>query len=113
MDLAELLREEYTIDTPENVSFGYEVSGIGSRFVAALLDSMLLVVLLVLLNIVVLVVLSALPSGAEDLTFGEETDPGWVVGLVLALYALLNFLVVWGYYMVFEVLWNGQSPENA
>jgi hypothetical protein len=24
------LSEEYTIDTPENVSFGYEVAGIGS-----------------------------------------------------------------------------------
>ena len=31
MDTPDLLREEYTIDTPENVTFGYDIAGIGSR----------------------------------------------------------------------------------
>ena len=36
------------IDTPENVVFGYEVAGIGSRFLAALIDTTLLAGLLLL-----------------------------------------------------------------
>ena len=34
-DTRELLQEEYTIDTPENVTFGYDVAGIGNRFIGA------------------------------------------------------------------------------
>ncbi|MFN8470390.1 MAG: RDD family protein [Caldilineaceae bacterium] len=26
------------------------------------------------------------------------------------MYALINFAIIWGYYMAFELLWNGQSP---
>jgi hypothetical protein len=37
-------------------------------------------------------------------------DPGWLAGLVLAIYALLNFAIFWGYYMVFELGWHGQTP---
>jgi hypothetical protein len=37
-------------------------------------------------------------------------DPGWVAGLVLAFYALLNFAILWGYYLIFELGWQGQTP---
>ena len=40
----------------------------------------------------------------------ESTDISWLGGLALALYALLNFAVFWGYYMLFELLWSGQTP---
>ena len=33
------------INTPENVAFGYEIAGIGSRFIAALVDSTIIVFL--------------------------------------------------------------------
>jgi hypothetical protein len=36
-----------SIDTPENVVFDYEVAGIGSRFLAALVDTLLILLLLV------------------------------------------------------------------
>ena len=35
--------EQYTISTPEQVSFYYETAGIGSRSLGALLDSMIIV----------------------------------------------------------------------
>lgn len=105
------LSEEYTIDTPENVTFGYEVAGIGSRFIGALIDSVLLVVVLGLLNILVLVIVE-LVGGVESIAtiFFDTNDLNWVVGLVLAFYALLNFVLLWGYYVIFEWLWNGQTP---
>jgi uncharacterized RDD family membrane protein YckC len=104
------LSEEYTIDTPENVSFGYEVAGIGSRFVAALIDNMILGILLFGLNIALIVALAALAGDTATLDQGlEPSEEDWVAGLAIALYALLNFAIWWGYYMLFEWLWHGQT----
>ncbi|MEZ4620509.1 MAG: hypothetical protein R2867_34065 [Caldilineaceae bacterium] len=33
----------------------------------------------------------------------------WAVGIVLAIYVLLNFLFASGYYIIFELIWNGQT----
>jgi uncharacterized RDD family membrane protein YckC len=104
------LAEEYTIDTPENVSFGYAVAGIGSRFIATLIDSFILGVLLIGLNIVIAVALAALSENASsfDQNLGSPED-NWVAGLLIAIYALLNFAIWWGYYMLFEWIWHGQT----
>jgi hypothetical protein len=34
----------------------------------------------------------------------------WAEGVLIALYALLNFAIIWGYYLVFELVWRGQTP---
>lgn len=101
--------DEYTIATPENVTFGYEVAGIGSRFIGALVDTFLIIVLLFLANLLVAVVLGYV---ADDGGFSGDlgVDPGWLAGLVIALYALLNFAIIWGYYILFELGWHGQTP---
>lgn len=107
----DFLSEKYTIDTPENVTFGYEVAGIGSRFIGALIDTILLALSLLLLNIVLLGLLAAAGTLSGDLFSqmgGNALD--WTSGVVLAIYALLNFLLFWGYYIIFELLWNGQTP---
>ncbi len=103
------LRQEYTIETPENVSFRYDVAGIGSRFIGALVDTLLVGLLLLVLNIVIYFLL--LVFAQEEFFFlGMEGDIGWVAGLLLALYALLQFTIFWGYYVLFELLLNGQTP---
>jgi uncharacterized RDD family membrane protein YckC len=105
-----LLHEEYTIDTPENVTFGYSIAGIGSRFIGALIDTSLLALALLLLNIAVSLALASLGSNAPAVPLDAEPSPDWVAGLLIALYALLNFGLIWGYYLLFELLWNGQTP---
>lgn len=85
----------YTVDTPENIEFAYAIAGIGSRFVAAVVDSVLIVALLTLLGIVFGVI-----ADAVDL----------LDSLLAAIGGLLSFAVFWGYYITFEMLWNGQSP---
>ena len=105
-----LLHEEYTIDTPENVTFGYSIAGIGSRFIGALIDTSLIVMALLLLNIVVALALAWWGENSAAATFDAEPTPDWVAGLLIALYALLNFGLIWGYYLLFELLWNGQTP---
>ena len=107
---ADLLREEYTIDTPENVTFGYTIAGIGSRFIGALVDTTLLVLALLLLNIAISLLLAWLADNAPPQPIDVEPTPGWVAGLLVAIYALINFGIIWGYYLAFELMWNGQTP---
>ena len=109
-DLPDLLREEYTIDTPENVTFGYSIAGIGSRFIGALVDTALLVLALLLLNIAISLLLAWLADSAPPQPIDAEPTPDWIGGLLIAVYALINFGIIWGYYLAFELLWNGQTP---
>lgn len=93
-----MVDEFLKVDTPENVVFGYEVVGIGSRFIAALIDSFI---------ILVLQVVAALGFGAVLIgAFRVESLEAWIT----AVYLLLAFALLWGYYIFFELLWNGQSP---
>lgn len=108
-ELRPLAADEYTIATPENVTFDYQVAGIGSRFIGALIDTLVIALLLFLLNIVLVVALDTISergAAASDLS----DDPGWIAGLVVAIYALINFGLLWGYYLVFELSWQGQTP---
>jgi uncharacterized RDD family membrane protein YckC len=88
------------VNTPENVAFGYEVAGIGSRFLAALVDTTLLVVIQI--GFILLGVLFMVGSGFHM----TDNIPIWFSALV----GMVSFLFFWGYYIYFEVQWNGQSP---
>jgi uncharacterized RDD family membrane protein YckC len=104
-----ILDQDYTIDTPENVSFTYDIAGIGNRFIGALIDTLIVACLLLILNILLFVVLSwddaPFPTTALD---SEKTS--WLEGLMIALFVLLQFIIFWGYYTLFEYLWSGQTP---
>ena len=91
--------ETLAIHTPENVAFGYQMAGIGSRFLATLLDTLIIV----LLQVVVIIVLLLILNATDSLGDGFAT---WVYAVL----GLLAFLFYWGYYIFFEMLWNGQSP---
>lgn len=93
--------ETLDIETPENVAFGYQVAGIGSRFLATMLDT----TLVILLNVVVLLV-AALFLRA----FGGLDEDSTLSAWVLALYTVLAAVFSWAYYIFFEMLWNGQTP---
>jgi uncharacterized RDD family membrane protein YckC len=107
-ELRPLDADEYTIATPENVTFDYQVAGIGSRLIGALIDTLAIVLLLFLLNILLAVALNAVSDSTAAPELGD--DPGWVAGLVIAIYTLINFGLFWGYYFVFELGWQGQTP---
>lgn len=90
------------IDTPENVIFGYQIAGIGSRFLACALDTVLIIVMMLFVNFALAAFVRAF-----DLLAGEGQDAGaWLA----AIFGLLNFAVFWGYYIFFETVWSGQTP---
>jgi uncharacterized RDD family membrane protein YckC len=90
--------EQYTIDTPENIEFRYAVAGIGSRFLAALIDTFLLI----LLQLAVLIVFGLL--------WDNITPGGAAESILTAIQLIVSFVFFWGYYIFFELVWNGQSP---
>jgi uncharacterized RDD family membrane protein YckC len=89
------MSSRFTLDTPEAVSVDYEVAGIGTRFLAAVIDSLVIVAVLILIVIGV-VALSLLGDTAQTLA------------IVLAF--VLIFIVLWGYYVLYETMWSGQTP---
>jgi uncharacterized RDD family membrane protein YckC len=93
--------ETLDIQTPENVAFGYQVAGIGSRFLATLADTLIIGLLQVVVVVSFLLVLNTL-----DRTFMDDELSPWVIAIL----GLLLFVFYWGYYIFFEMLWNGQSP---
>lgn len=88
------------IDTPENVTFDYDVAGIGSRFLAALIDTTIIILLQALLFGSVFIVAR---FTLNDLT---STVASWAFAIV----GIISFIFFWGYYIFFEILWNGQTP---
>jgi uncharacterized RDD family membrane protein YckC len=89
--------DRYTIDSPENIEFAYDIAGIGSRVLAAMIDTLLIGV-----AETIVILIAGLSSSALGLRAADS--------LLAALGSLLAFAILWGYYIVFELLWNGQSP---
>jgi len=95
--------ETLRIETPENVAFGYEIAGIGSRFLAALVDTTLIVILEGIVALTMALMLNNLDGGKF---LNNSRSVAWLA----AAGGLLTFAFFWGYYIFFEMLWNGQSP---
>lgn len=87
--------ERLKIDTPEQITLELPVAGIGGRFLALTIDTVLQAALF-------MVSLVALTAGPR--TFA----PLRLVGPAVAV--LFAFCVYWGYFAVFEIVWSGQTP---
>jgi len=92
------------IDTPEQISLELPLAGIGSRFLALTIDSLIQVGLFIVLTIMgwILSMSYTELSGAAD-KFLSET-----VGTIVVI--LVPFCLYWGYFAFFEILWQGQTP---
>jgi len=94
--------DEYRVDTPENIAFSYDISGIGSRFLAALIDTAILALLLFAALLTATAVIST--------SAGQEWLGQFAQSVIVAGFVLLTFSIYWSYYIFFELIWNGQSP---
>jgi uncharacterized RDD family membrane protein YckC len=83
------LDQQVTIATPEGLDVDLVLAGLGSRFVARLVDS--------LIQLVIIIALSILAARLHD---------GWVLFVVF----ILVFAVIFGYDIPFEVLGSGRTP---
>jgi uncharacterized RDD family membrane protein YckC len=92
--------DQLNIATPEQVELQFSVAGIGSRFVAVLVDH--------LIQVGFYIVAALVFAFMVDAGVGAQLNPmnKWF----LALFIALNFCLIWGYYVLFEAFWHGQTP---
>lgn len=85
-------RQHLEVETPEHVVIDYEIAGLGSRGLAAIIDT-LIVFALMTANLLVAMKLYS--------TF-KVVVGAWI--------PLAQFVVVWGYFTLFEGFRDGQTP---
>ena len=86
--------DDLVVSTPERVSFQYPVAGLGSRFLAQVID------MAVLVGVFLILTFGASALGAA---FGDRR-------LVALLVVLISFVLLFGYFWAFEAVWSGQTP---
>lgn len=85
--------DDLVVSTPERVAFQYEIAGIGSRFLAQIVD----VVIITVIQIVITIGAIAL---AGLFNAGE---------LAALIEVILTFVLIAGYFLISEAAWNGQT----
>ncbi len=89
-----------TVETPEQVQLHLELAGLGTRSVAFILDALIRYGLL--LSVLLAVSLYTETTFSDFKELSKKT--------IVILFALLMFAVEWLYFVMFEWLWNGQTP---
>ena len=88
-----------TIETPEQISLEFPLAGVGSRGYALCIDTL---IQLVAALAIILIVRFVTP----DLERSWVPAANWVVAIRI----FVLFCLYWGYFAIFEIAWNGQTP---
>jgi uncharacterized RDD family membrane protein YckC len=91
--------DQLNIETPELVDIEMPVAGIGSRFIAILIDYLIWVAGMIVLSVIAAVVLPSIHA------FNKVSE-NWAA----AIFIFLFFLLYWGYFTLFEAFWDGRTP---
>ncbi len=97
----------HTVLTPEYVEFNFVLAGLMSRFLALMIDTVLsLIITFALLMAVTLIstLISVSTAAAGASGIGQT-----LFGLGVAAQFVIWFLVDWGYMVVLETAWSGQT----
>jgi uncharacterized RDD family membrane protein YckC len=102
----------HKIEVPEHVEIGFTLAGFGSRFIAYLVDLLIMfVVVSVLFTAMVVAFIIYQKSSLE--TFFKQPDPSaqsLAAAFIVSIFGLALFIVSWFYFVIFEMLWDGASP---
>jgi uncharacterized RDD family membrane protein YckC len=90
-------RDKLTIETPEQTVLEFDVAGVGSRFLALAYDTLLQVLIGIGIFILLVIVSTSLPATKTGIWF-------------LAFAVLAYFVLYFGYFTIYEIMWNGQTP---
>ena len=99
--------ETLIIETPERVQLAFALASIGNRFLAVAVDHFLqyLTIFIAAWAFISLSNFGKSGSTAASLEFFEEM-PKWTLACLI----IVIFLIFSGYFVLFEWLWNGQTP---
>jgi uncharacterized RDD family membrane protein YckC len=92
------------VRTPESIEFSYELAGVGSRFLAYFVDLLIQIGFLALFfwGLVLIGAHAPRPRPHETHVLATKIALAFIVAVVFAIF--------FGYFIVFESLWNGQTP---
>ena len=101
---ARSLEQLVDVETPEQVVLSYTIAGVGSRAAAALIDYAICFSIMLALFLAGALIRSGFRG--RDIADGLAAAGSWS----MAAYILVAFAVFWGYHMVYEGLFDGQTP---
>ena len=95
--------EKLIIETPEQTSIEFPLAGIGSRFLAVLIDTLIQFAAVIILGLIFI----GLGFSISATGFGQSSTAAvWITAILFLVY----FILMYGYFMLFESIWNGQTP---
>jgi uncharacterized RDD family membrane protein YckC len=92
--------DQLKIDTPEQIALELPLAGIGSRFLAIAIDTLIQAALYLVTGIIFVLLL---PVGLSVFNYMPKT-----LGPAIAIF--VGFAIYWGYFAIFEIIWKGQTP---
>jgi len=97
---------DVAVRTPESIAFRYDLAGLGSRALAVAVDMVVQIVVLLLI-VWGLVALAGTAAGRASTRRPEDSLTN---SLAIAFVVFIIFAIFYGYFIVFEAFWNGQTP---
>ncbi|HEY0614924.1 MAG TPA: RDD family protein [Candidatus Elarobacter sp.] len=91
------------VRTGEAVAIRYELAGLGSRFLAVVVDLLAQIAVMLVLVLVFAVVAATVPQAIPP--FAKSLGAWAIAVLVLVLFAIF-----FGWFIVFEAWWSGRTP---
>lgn len=99
--------ETLIIETPERVPLAFALASIGNRFLAVAIDHFIQYFTIIVVAWIFYSVAGTNSSNTdESLSKTFQEMPKWTIALMI----LVVFLIFSGYFILFEWLWNGQTP---
>src|SRR5690625_2834883 len=93
--------EQISIKTPEYVSLQFQSANIGSRAVAFIIDTLIILIIQIILFFLGVFVI----GGFETFLLMSESN-----FVIMAIIIIIYFIINYGYYIFFEYYWAGQTP---
>lgn len=94
-----------SIRTPESIRFSYDLAGLGSRFLAVTIDLLVQIAFVALIFWAV-----ALAGGHAPAAKAVASEERLLESFAVATIVAIIFTVFFGYFILFEALWDGQTP---
>src|SRR5437762_9646949 len=104
MSAVRITDETLIIETPERVPLHFALASIGNRFIACAIDHAIQIIALIGLILFFSIMVSFANLGDRI-----SSAPKWVI----ALFIILMFLLMSGYFAFFEWLWRGKTAGQA
>src|SRR5205809_6936505 len=93
--------ETLVIETPERVPLHFALASIGNRFIACAIDHTIQIV-----TLIVLIIIFSIVGDYANIGSRVSNAPKWVIALMV----VMVFVLMSGYFAIFEWLWRGQTP---